>query len=333
MKLSVICFSQRGFLLAKEIGRLWETEAEEVEIRCKCESLRDDPCYLPQSALLWAGEEMEQKNALLFIGAAGIAVRSIAPYLSDKLKDSPVLVMDEAAQFVVPLLSGHVGGANALARRLAEKTGAAAVITTATDVADMFAADEFAKENGMSLTKREGIARVSSRLLEGRSVGLSVSRDYLPEEAQIFLDGKCGEVSPERERALLILSPKEYVIGMGCKKGKTAEELFRFAEEELARLGIGRERLAALASVEDKKDEPGLIELAGRLGVPFAVFSAEQLRRLEGDLERTVGVANVCERAALAACEDGRLILPKQARDGMTLAIARKRWRLEIHDG
>ncbi len=119
------------------------------------------------------------REALVFIGAAGIAVRSVAPFVRDKLEDPPVLVMDELGLHVIPVLSGHMGGANALALEIADATGASPVITTATDLNGAFPADVFAKENGLAVANRDGIAKVSSSALEGRPVTVCI-KDYPP---------------------------------------------------------------------------------------------------------------------------------------------------------
>ncbi|MBM6685952.1 cobalamin biosynthesis protein CbiG, partial [Faecalicatena contorta] len=116
-------------------------------------------------------EHWQQVREIVFIGAAGIAVRLIAPYIRDKFTDPAVLVLDEGGRFVIPLLSGHVGGANDLARFLARATGAEAVITTATDVNGRFAVDVFAKKCGLVLTDRTKAKDISARILKGEKVG------------------------------------------------------------------------------------------------------------------------------------------------------------------
>ena len=117
------------------------------------------------------GDAFADKEALVFVGAAGIAVRAIAPYVRDKLTDPPVIVTDENGNFVIPILSGHVGGANSLALEVAEVLEAQPVITTATDVSGAFSVDLFARENDLRIANREGIAKVSSSALEGWSEG------------------------------------------------------------------------------------------------------------------------------------------------------------------
>ncbi|MGN0326196.1 MAG: hypothetical protein ACI4DW_07780, partial [Lachnospiraceae bacterium] len=135
MKLSMISFTENGKLLSVNIAKL--LDGTEYALYTKCHAFCQEEQtvrFVTQSIGEWAKEQFEERNALLFIGACGIAVRAIAPYITDKLHDSPVLVMDEKGQYVIPILSGHVGGANELAVTLAEKIGAKPVITTATDI-------------------------------------------------------------------------------------------------------------------------------------------------------------------------------------------------------
>ena len=121
----------------------------------------------------WTGECFAKHLPILFVGACGIAVRTMAPFVQDKLTDSAVLVMDEKGKYVIPILSGHVGGANALAKKIAERIGAEAVLTTATDVEGLFSVDAFAVEHGLRIVNRDGIRRVSAKLLRGERVRIA----------------------------------------------------------------------------------------------------------------------------------------------------------------
>ena len=183
------------------------------------------------------GDAFADKEALVFVGAAGIAVRAIAPYVRDKLTDPPVIVTDENGNFVIPILSGHVGGANSLALEVAEVLEAQPVITTATDVSGAFSVDLFARENDLRIANREGIAKVSSSALEGKPVTICI-KDYPPEEPVdvLIADEKAAEGL--KDSAKIALCPKRYAIGMGCRRGKSFEELRAFAEEILRDNGI-----------------------------------------------------------------------------------------------
>ena len=270
------------------------------------------------------------REALVFIGAAGIAVRSVAPFVRDKLEDPPVLVMDEFGQHVIPLLSGHIGGANALALEIAEAIGAYPVITTATDLNGAFPADVFAKENGLAIQNREGIAKVSSSALEGRPVTICI-KDYPPAGHVDALIADRKDAGVLKDAASLVLCPKSCAVGMGCRRGKSYEELREFAERVLSENGIELKHAGCIASIDIKKDEEGLRRLSQAWRMPLITFDAELLAKAEGDfshsdtvLEKT-GVDNVCERAAvLAAGRGSRLAVKKTAENGMTIAVAER---------
>ena len=120
MKLSIISFTEKGILLSERIAEL--LHETEYALYTKCRDYgkeRGTVQFVNQSIEKWAKEQFEERNTLLFIGACGIAVRAIAPHITDKLHDSPVLVIDERGQYVIPLLSGHVGGANEIAISIA----------------------------------------------------------------------------------------------------------------------------------------------------------------------------------------------------------------------
>lgn len=336
-RLSVISFTENGNRLAQKV----QERTKEWDVQCfKKEAVKE------QGLTVWTKEQMKQKNALLFIGACGIAVRAIAPNLADKLQDSPVLVMDEKGRYVIPVLSGHVGGANELAYLLAERMEAVPVITTATDINDKFAVDVFAKKNGLWIQNKDGIAKVSSKVLGGEQITLSVEKERikstkLPDEIEVVAYPPENPVDvliteePVACDALLTLIPKKYVLGMGCKKGKEEEKISAFIAKILNREGISNNQIYALASVEQKAREEGLIGWSQKAGIPFVTYSAETLNQVKGTfsgsdfVKQTIGVDNVCERSALKACKTGgTLIVKKEAEDGMTLAIAKRDWRI-----
>ncbi len=336
-RISVISFTENGRCLAREVQNCFK----EWDIHCFTqEEIKE------QGLARWTKEQMGQRNTLLFIGACGIAVRAIAPNLVNKLQDSAVLVMDEKGNYVIPILSGHVGGANELACMLAKRIGAVPVITTATDINGKFAVDVFAKKNGLWIQNKEGIAKVSSKVLRGERITLSVEEGRiintkLPDEIEVvpYPPEEPVDVLITADSivcdALLTVKPKEYVLGMGCKKGKEEEKIRKFISKVLDREGIFEEQIYALSSVEQKAEERGFLGWSRKERIPFVTYSAEELNQVEGSftgsdfVKRTIGVDNVCERAALRACENGgTLIVKKEAEDGMTLAIAKRDWRI-----
>ena len=376
MKVSIISFTLRGIELSLKIKKAFLKEDFCLYTKCSYaeKSLTERKLtekniteknlaesglsYVEQPLTDWTGEEMKKRRSLLFIGACGIAVRAIAPFLTDKLNDVPVLVMDEQGRFVIPILAGHVGGANELALSLAERMGSTPVITTATDLNHCFAVDLFAKRNALHIVNKDGIAKVSSRILAGEEVTMAVEEGHLQEgEAKIPGEGNVPEgirlvscsaestadvlVAPASygQGRLLTLRPKEYVVGIGCKRGKAAEQINDFVHRVLKESGISMEQVAALASIERKKDEEGILWMSSHYGIPFVTYSAEELQQVEGAFHASefvksqVGVDNVCERAALRfSGPGGILITGKQAEDGITAAIAKRRWSVSFYE-
>ena len=162
-------------------------------------------------------------------GAAGIAVRAAAPWIRDKFAGSPVIVIDETARFVIPLLSGHVGGANELACELAAFLGAVPVITTATDRNGLFAVDLFAAGNGLVLTDRKMAREISARILEGKTVGFisDFPTDGVPEGCApywqeytiwITIKDRLPKEMPQGIKVLRLV-PRAVTLGVGCRKG------------------------------------------------------------------------------------------------------------------
>lgn len=281
------------------------------------------------------------KEALIFVGAAGIAVRAVAPFVKDKFTDSPVIVLDEKGCFVIPLLSGHVGGAVELAAILADYTGGTAVITTATDVQNKFAVDIFAKENGLVLTSREKAKKISAGILEKKKTGIlsefPLTGEIPPEltvckteEELAACQGKIviRRSMPAKEiPGALYLLPSNLYVGMGCRKGVPETVLSQELSKVLEKHGFVSQQICAIGSIDLKKEEPGLLGVAESLGVKFCTFPAEELENIptvgapSEFVRRITGVDNVCERAAKKMCPKGKLIQEKICLDRCTVAI------------
>ena len=160
MSRAYLAFTEKGMALAHRLARALPGSVS----RCGAGGVR---------LAEWTSTQFAQADALIFVGAVGIAVRAIAPHCKSKATDPAVVVLDECGRFAVPLLSGHLGGANALARALAEACGAIPVITTATDANGVFAVDEWAKAQGCAVLEPERIKLVSGALLAGHTVRLA----------------------------------------------------------------------------------------------------------------------------------------------------------------
>ncbi len=352
MRLSIISFTDQGRTLSEKIGEMLR-ESQETRLYTKCRTCAGDAVssfveYVAAPLYVWAEKQMREKNALLFIGACGIVVRAIAPSVTDKLQDAPVLVMDEMGKYIIPILAGHMGGANELAEYLAKLTGAEPVITTATDLNEKFAVDLFAKRNHLVIGNKEGIVKVSSKALAGKQITIALEPGHdnfvrLPEGVRLLSYPPAEPVDvliSSQEvgfEAAIYLKPKEYIIGMGCKKGKPVDQINGFIERKMRELGILDTQIYALASISQKRGEPGLLEWCRRKTVLFLTYTAEELREVEGAFQKSafvkeqVGVDNVCERAAMKACgPDGKLICGKSVENGMTIAVAKREWTVEF---
>lgn len=337
----IVSFTDEG----KKIENLLEEKIPEIVWRQKAES---------ENLHEWTEDAFSKRIPLVFVSAAGIAVRAVAPFVKDKLSDSPVVVVDEKCGFAVPILSGHFGGANEIARLIAEKTGAKAVITTATDVEGKFAADVFARKNSLQIMNRSGIKKVSSKILKNGKIKIWIESEIkilesaeknIPDEIEIIrqktepetADIKiCGQISSEKKCSLW-LCPKNLCVGIGCKKGKSFSELKLFLMQAFQEKGFNIEEISCFSSIDIKKNEIGLLELAQFFGVPFLTFSSSELESAKGNfsesefVKKITGVSNVCERAAALSCGKNaenvgkaELLLKKIFRNGITLAVSRK---------
>ena len=179
MKVALICFSLTGQQTGERLCRGLEAAGMTAELDKKSKYLPDS---IQISTSAWAGEKFSDSDALIFIGATGIAVRSIAPYAASKKSDPAVLVVDECGKFVISLLSGHLGGANELALKTAEILDAIPVVTTATDLHHRFAVDVFAKKNHLHFTEREAAKQISAAVLDGKQVGLWIGEGLVFEQ-------------------------------------------------------------------------------------------------------------------------------------------------------
>ena len=294
----------------------------------------------------WTRERFADSSLIVFVGAVGIAVRLCAPYIVSKDRDPAVIVIDERGRYVIPLLSGHIGGANRAAGLIAEKIGAEAVITTATDINGCFAADEWAAQNGYVIDDIGEIKHISSAVLVGEKLGLCSDFAVNGAVPKCFDSGthRCGVLIADRPRKVfehtLCLMPKRFVIGVGSRAGAPRAELIALAQKLLRENGIDARTIAAVVSVELKKDEPAIAELAVYLGCKTEFYTAEELKNVRGGFSESefvrsvTGVGNVCERAAvLYGLKHGRkteLLVKKTKGNGVTAAAAVMEWSVDF---
>lgn len=342
MKLAVICFTKKGALICRRLYTYFKARGEDCEAcvpeRFLEEAWRADGMRFrgKESLEQWSGRCFSDQRAMIFIGAAGIAVRAAAPWVRDKLADPPVVVIDETARFVIPLLSGHVGGANALACELAAFLAAVPVVTTATDRNGLFAVDLFASGNGLALTDRKAAREISARILEGKTVGFvsdfptdGIPKGCVPSWQEytiwITIKDRLPKEADEKIRVLRLV-PEAVTLGIGCRKGIPASVLKDRIDACLKEAEIAPEAVKRLASIDRKQEEKAIWELAKERGLDLCFYTAEELAFVRGDfkesefVKETVGIGNVCERAACFG--GGRLILKKRTGEGTAVAAA-----------
>ena len=279
-------------------------------------------------------------DALIFVGACGVAVRSIAPFVRDKKTDPAVLCLDERASFVIPLLSGHIGGANALAARLAGALGAKAVITTATDVNGKFAVDAWAAQNGCAIEDFALAKRFAAEILE-HDLPLCSEFPVCPplpggvvaaEEGPFGVYIGCRTESPFGVTLRLI--PRKLRVGLGCRRGTEQAAIEAAVRQVFRENRLALAAISGVSSIDLKQDEPGLLAACRANGWQARFYSAAQLRAVSGSftgsnfVASVTGVDNVCERAALYG--GARLLVQKQALGGVTVAVAEEPWEVRF---
>lgn len=350
MKLYTIAFTKKGAILQDKINiSIYNNFCSDFEIKEFLsprifEEIQDVKKKQKASLDEFVGLAWDNADVILFIGATGIAVRGIAKYVAKKDKDPAVIVMDELGTFVIPLLSGHIGGANNFAKKISEDLASTLVLTTATDINNKLAIDTWAVENNMEVAYTEGIAPVASSILEDKSVLLLSDKNIAKElgskyskfnhiniENMSFEDllniieenkdkvkvvVSCFNV-PRYEKTLHIV-PKKYFIGMGARRDKDSEEFLEFYDEILDKFNIHKKSIHSITSIDLKSDEVAFHKLFERekeiTNIDLIFKNAENLKAADAYVDKVfqpsklvssvTGVDNVCERSAVMSAFD-----------------------------
>ena len=292
----------------------------------------------------------DRYRGLVLIMPLGAAVRLLAPFLKDKQTDPAVVVLDEVGAQAIAMLSGHVGGANALARQVAAAVGARPIITTAADLLGLPALDLLGQKWGWVIEEPTGLTPASAAIVNGEPVGVyqdageddwwreapanvlrSSSLDDLTAAtvvARIVISDRILPLA-DADGALVVFRPKTLVVGIGCVRGTTVDELDALVQTTLADHSLAIGSVRALATIDLKRDEAGLSALAARHGWPMQYFPAEELAAVDApsgpsaEVLRAVGAPGVCEPAALRAADVATLVVPKVKTPRATVAVAR----------
>ncbi|MFH1489111.1 MAG: cobalt-precorrin 5A hydrolase [Pseudomonadota bacterium] len=350
-KIAIWAITPKGSDLALRIAEKW-TAANLFFSDALAESLPSKDARVHRFARLKEALEKRFRDyaAHIFIMSTGIVVRMIAPLIRHKTEDPAVLVLDEKGRHVISLLSGHIGGANALTLEVADWIGADPVITTATDVNQVPAVDVLAMEKGLFIENPGAIKNVNMALVKGDPILLHDPCGFLRElwdRATVIpfgnrdggTEGVSGEDRPagvfiddvraDLPEGILVLRPPSLVAGIGCNRNTGADELKGFLLDVMDRSGLSPGSLKGLASIDIKADEAGLLALAEELNLPLQFFKKDALNNVETIktpstmVEKHTGAKSVCEAAAILGSNQGQLIVPKQKTGNVTVAIAR----------
>ena len=285
----------------------------------------------------------------VFVAAAGIAVRCVAPLLRGKDRDPAVVALDQRGRFAVSLVSGHLGGANELAVRIARVTAGQAVVTTATDTEDLPSLDTLAQERGLAIANLGAVKAMNVALLSGQTVQVHDPGNWLrlrPKagaehpwtahfrpvaDAAGWVAGAPGvwvtHEAREPEGEMLVLHPPCLAVGVGCRRGVGAGAVIEAVRGVLAGAGLAEASVLALATIEAKRDEAGLLEAAAALGRGLFFYDAGELAGVKtpnpsARVQDKMGTPSVSEAAALVCAGADGLLVEKTICGDVTVAVA-----------
>lgn len=363
---TIVAISRRGGELARKLAVRLEGPVElHVARRFHQQTGNETLFDLPARPLIQ--QLFSQTQRLVLFMPVGAAVRLLAPLLEDKRSDPAVVCVDDGGRFAVSLISGHVGGADILAREVAEALDATPVITSASHVVGVFAVDTLGRDLGWTIEAQRGqLTRASAAVVNGEAVGLFQDAGELdwqsPEEdfpenvtryssVDTVMSSNCAAAllitdrnipalvdSKTGDKAVVVYRPKTLVAGMGCRKGVPAHHLEELLNSAFNANGLSLASLNCIATAELKRDEPGLLEVAQKYGVPVQCYTANELNsvfggnsRISVKIDATVrprvhdllGIWGVAEPAALLAAGTRELLVPRIKTNRATVAIAR----------
>lgn len=295
-----------------------------------------------------------QYKGIICIISLGAVVRMIAPILVDKMKDPAILTVDDLGQYVISVLSGHIGGANALTYEFADAIGATPIVTTASDVQKTIPVDLFGAKFGWMWDSDEKLLPVSASVVNEEHVAIVQETGEhnwwmhdrsMPTNLKIYPSTAAAiqakphatllitdRIIDAHEEVLLdngvIYRPKSIVLGIGCNRGTTVEEIERVVDETLTELRLSKKSVKAVATIDLKKDEIGLLELTAKHNWAFVTYTSEQLNEMpllnpSETVFKYTGAYGVSEPAALRYANTKELVLEKKKSGNVTVSIAR----------
>ncbi len=333
MNWAVVTLTKGGVQQAKKVKRLLDDISLDIYT---LEKWADEETITINKKLdEFIGSVFYSYDIILFIMATGIVVRSIAKYIVDKTTDPGILVMDERGQFIISLLSGHLGGANKAAKLLADKIGGQPVITTASDVNGLIAVDTLAEELDCRISSMTNAKNVTALIVNNELVRIEsdINIDIkLPDnivtegeaKGTIYITNKVVNIDNMYQVQLI---PKSIIIGIGCKAGTSSEAIINAVEEALRALNIDCRSILHFATVDVKQYEVGIFEAAKHYKTVVKIVDREEIKTVEHKFQcsefvrKAIGVGAVCEPCAALTAKRGHFLMRKKSYNGITLSI------------
>jgi cobalt-precorrin 5A hydrolase len=308
--------------------------------------------WFDESTTLKVQEIFQSYDALVCIFSLGAVIRLIAPHMKDKKTDPAVVVIDDTAKFVISTLSGHLGGANELAEKIASTLGAIPVVTTAADVNKTIAVDLVGREFGWSIDETSSVTKVSALMVNEEKIGVFqdagekgwwLPKKELPKNVHIYnsfeemmkSDCKGFLVISDRiienkiQDRVVIYRPKTLVVGVGLHWDTTKETIREGMNFCLSKFNLSPKSIAKFASIKKEANVKGLQELSAEINVPVEYFDKSDLATISipnpSDVVQTFeGTPSVSEAASIKA-SGGELVVQKQKfPPNLTIAISRR---------
>ncbi|MFI3226078.1 MAG: cobalamin biosynthesis protein [Clostridia bacterium] len=332
MNVNIFSYSNQGCELAIKISKIFEnSRCFAIEKFAKKYNL-----ICVSSTTSKAREVFPNSDLLIFIGACGIAVRAIAPVIQSKTTDPACLVIDDGGNFVIPILSGHIGGANDFCRLISHKIGASSIITTATDVNNRFSVDSFAKKQNLKISDMHTAMEFSAEILtcdlpilvdENVKIKTNLSNGIFHSKTGdfgLYIGNKT--VTPYKKTLQLI--PSNLTVGIGCRKNISMENIEKLFLKVFNDNNLQIRSVNSINSIDIKSNEYGLLEFCKKYDFPINFYTSSELLALNGNftssnfVKSVTGVDNVCERSAIKASNNGKILIYKTSLDGVTIAVA-----------
>ena len=349
-KIAILSITNNGRELALRIKEIMK-DVDVFFIKKDTDYKNDEVIVVNKGLKEFIPQIFDKYDYLVFIMATGIVVRTIAPLIISKFSDPAILVMDEKGNNIISLLSGHMGGANEMTLYMSDLINSHPVITTATDVNKKSSLDMIAKKlNGHIDDFRDNVLKINSMLVNNEEVHLDIDGNYKINHNGFTLYDEKTDLDKVRNlvvvtnkkdinemlnknienlnEKIIKVTPKDIVIGVGCKKNTNSDHMKNSLMKFLKEYNIDINAVKEIGSIEIKKDEKAIIDLAKFLDVKFKTFSVEEISKVDHLYEKSdwvkknVGVYSVSDPVAHLLSE-GRVIINKQKYDGITFSIGR----------